>query len=433
MTEPVIIVGAGIAGLVCAIELQRAGVPVTVFEQANDVGGRVRSTRRDGFVLDHGFQVLFTAYPTLNRYLDASALAYRPFVPGAMISRNGRAALVGDAWRDPSLLLDTLLASVMSLGDKMRLLALRQHARGLSLDECFAGPHAAVSTRIFLQQRGFSEAAISGFFAPFYGGILLDRTLSTSASILLFTFRMLAEGDTVVPAAGIGAIAAHLAAQLASGTVHIARRVERVLVDGGRASGVVTSDGVVHAASQVVLATEAPATAQLAQSVGLTLSLPTESRGCTTLYYTAARTPIPGRALWLNADQNAVVSHAITLTDVAPEYSASGRPLIAATCLGEAAALDDATLDARARSELLRLHGAPAGETQLERVAIWRVPYAQFAQPPGWWATRPQTATALPGLLLAGEALHSSSLEGAARGGVAAAAAATSALRSAHP
>lgn len=197
--------------------------------------------------------------------------------------------------------------------------------------------------------------------------------------------------------------------------------------------GVVTSDGVVHAASQVVLATEAPATAQLAQSVGLTLSLPTESRGCTTLYYTAARTPIPGRALWLNADQNAVVSHAITLTDVAPEYSASGRPLIAATCLGEAAALDDATLDARARSELLRLHGAPAGETQLERVAIWRVPYAQFAQPPGWWATRPQTATALPGLLLAGEALHSSSLEGAARGGVAAAAAATSALRSAHP
>ncbi len=426
MTEPVIIVGAGIAGLVCAIELQRAGVPVKVFEQANEVGGRVRSTVQDGFVLDHGFQVLFTAYPTLNRYLDASVLAYRPFLPGAMISRNGRAALVGDAWRDPSLLLDTLLASVISLGDKMRLLALRQHARGLSLEECFTGPHAALSTRTFLQQRGFSEAAISGFFAPFYGGILLDRTLSTSASILLFTFRMLAEGDTVVPAAGIGAISAHLAAQLAPGTVHSSRRVERVLVDGGRASGVVTSDGAVHAASHVVLATEAPATARLVQSVGLSLALPTESRGCTTLYYTAARTPIPGRALWLNADPDAVVSHAITLTDVAPEYSASGRPLIAATCLGEAAALDDATLDARAQSELLRLHGAPAGETRLERVAIWRVPYAQFAQPPGWWATRPQAATAVPGLYLAGEALHSSSLEGAARGGVAAAAAVSS-------
>jgi phytoene dehydrogenase-like protein len=427
MSEPVIIVGAGIAGLVCAIELQRAGVPVKVLEQADDVGGRVRSTMQDGFVLDHGFQVLFTAYPTLNRYLDASALAYRPFLPGAMISRNGRAALVGDAWRDPSLLLDTLLASVISLGDKMRLLALRQHARGLSLDDCFTGPHAALSTRAFLQQRGFSEAAISGFFAPFYGGILLDRTLSTSASILLFTFRMLAEGDTVVPAAGIGAISAHLAAQLAPGTVHTTRRVERVLVEGGRASGVVTSDGAVHAASQVVLATEVPATARLAQSVGVSLTLPTESRGCTTLYYTAARTPIPGRALWLNADQNAVVSHAITLTDVAPEYSRSGRPLIAATCLGEKATLDDATLDARAQSELLRLHGAPANETRLERLAIWRVPYAQFAQPPGWWAGRPQATTPCPGLFLAGEMLHSSSLEGAARGAVAAASAVTSA------
>jgi len=427
MSEPVIIVGAGIAGLVCAIELQRAGVPVKVFEQADDVGGRVRSTVQDGFVLDHGFQVLFTAYPTLNRYLDASVLTYRPFLPGAMISRNGRAALVGDAWRDPSLLLDTLLASVISLGDKMRLLALRQHARGLSLDECFTGPHAALSTRVFLQQRGFSEAAINGFFAPFYGGILLDRTLSTSASILLFTFRMLAEGDTVVPAAGIGAISAHLAKQLAPGTVYTSHRVERVLVDAGRASGVVTRDGSVHAASQVVLATETPAAARLAQSVGVSLALPTESRGCTTLYYTAARTPIPGRALWLNADVDAVVSHAITLTDVAPEYSRSGCPLIAATCLGETATLDDATLDARAQSELLRLHGAPASETRLERLAIWRVPYAQFAQPPGWWAGRPQATTPCPGLFLAGEMLHSSSLEGAARGAAAAASAVTSA------
>jgi protoporphyrinogen oxidase len=182
-------------------------------------------------------------------------------------------------------------------------------------------------------------------------------------------------------------------------------------------TGVRLGDDTVLEADQVVLATDAPAAAVLARSVGLTLPEPVGARGCTTLYYTARTTPIPGKALWLNANNDAVISHAVTLTDVAPEYAADGRTLIAATAVGAPADFDDATLDAAARRELARMGNVREEQSGLERVALWRVPYSQFAQAPGWREHRPSIACGIPGLWRASETLHSSSLEGAARGG----------------
>jgi len=421
-SNPVVVVGAGIAGLICAIELHRAGRPVVVLEAESDVGGRVRSSVIDGVVIDHGFQVLFTAYPTLGAYLNMGALQLRNFQPAARIVRDGRVSLIGDALRDPALLLDTVLARAVSLGDKLRLLALRRFAQQLSIDDCFGARFAAVSTRTFLESRGFGSAVIDGFFAPFYGGILLDRTLSTSASVLLFTFKMLSEGSTAVPSLGMGAISAQLAAQLPRGSIRVGERVRRVDVKDGRVSGVTLEDGTAFEAHDVVLATEPPAAAQLASTVGLTLMVPAGARGCTTMYYTTESSPLPGKALWLNADPGAVISHAVTLTDVAPEY-AIGQSLIAATALGDGATLSDDALDVAARREISMMaaaHGDAASGT-LTRLAVWRVPYAQFAQPPGWREQRPTIACGIPGLWRASEVLHSSSLEGAARGGQSAA------------
>lgn len=415
--KPIVIIGAGVAGLVAAIELQAAGRSVVVLDAAPEVGGRVRTTVRDGLVIDHGFQVLFTAYPTLRRYLDFDCLALRKFLPAARIARDGQVSLSGDALADPGLLLDTIFARAIGVGDKLRLLALRRFAQQLSIDDCFGARFASISTRDFLTARGFGAPVIDGFFAPFYGGILLDRTLATSASILLFTFKMLADGDTVVPAGGIGALTQQMAARLVAGTVRTNCAVRALVVVNERVTGVRLHDDTELEAAQVVLATDAPAAAALARTAGLTLPEPSGARGCTTLYYTARTSPIPGKALWLNANTNAVVSHAVTLTDVAPEYASNGRTLIAATSVGAAADLDDATLDAAARAELAAMGKVPPAALALDRVALWRVPYSQYEQAPGWREHRPSIACGMQGLWRASETLHSSSLEGAARGG----------------
>ncbi len=52
---------------------------------------------------------------------------------------------------------------------------------------------------------------IHRFFRPFFGGILLDGELKTSSRMFEFVFKMLSEGDTSVPARGMGAIPAQIA------------------------------------------------------------------------------------------------------------------------------------------------------------------------------------------------------------------------------
>jgi predicted NAD/FAD-dependent oxidoreductase len=58
----VVVVGAGIAGLMCARQLTSAGVGVVVVDKGRGVGGRMATRRFGGAVFDHGAQY-FTARP----------------------------------------------------------------------------------------------------------------------------------------------------------------------------------------------------------------------------------------------------------------------------------------------------------------------------------------------------------------------------------
>ncbi len=100
-TPRVVVVGGGLAGLVAARHLAAGGVDVTLTERRPSVGGRVRTTVRDGYQFDDGFQVLFTAYPAVRRELDLEALDLRPFAPGATIARDGHRSPLVDPLRVP--------------------------------------------------------------------------------------------------------------------------------------------------------------------------------------------------------------------------------------------------------------------------------------------------------------------------------------------
>ena len=97
----VVIVGAGLAGLSCARHLAKSQVSFVVIEADERIGGRLKTDPIDGFTLNHGFQVLQTAYPEARRQLDYDLLELKAFAAGAMIRVAGKFYRISDPRRCP--------------------------------------------------------------------------------------------------------------------------------------------------------------------------------------------------------------------------------------------------------------------------------------------------------------------------------------------
>lgn len=399
----VIVVGAGLAGLTCAKVLAEGGEEVVLFEASDGVGGRVRTDEKDGFLLDRGFQVYFTAYPAARRHLDHEKLNLRKFDPGAVVCRPGERSVLSDPRRDPSAIIPSLLSDVATLGDKVRTLRLAYDAISISAEAVSEVPGEDRSSQEYLRGFGFSEEFIDDFFRPFYGGIFLDRSLGTSARVLRFTFKMLANGETVVPARGMGEIPKQLASHLPEGVVNLNTPVERLLYEGDRTgdrvSGVEAA-GEEHEADAVVVATDAPVTEEIAGE-----RMPEGSLGQLCIYYAGGG--IGGKKISLNAKDGGFLNNVVQISNVSEDYAPDGQDLVCAVALG-GMDLPDEEVYRKGTEDITRWYP----EADLRPLAVYRIPYAQFSQPPGVHRHLPQNHAKSPGLVLAGEYTEDSSING---------------------
>jgi phytoene dehydrogenase-like protein len=410
--ESVVVAGAGLAGLVAARRLAAAGADVTVYEDRSSVGGRVRTETRDGFTLDRGFQVLFTAYPAVRRELDLPPLELRYFTPGAVIARPGSRSVLSDPFRDPRALLSSIRTDEVTLTDKARTLLLRQHVSTRDEAEIFASPDRSI--RSYLREWGFSEAYIRNFVAPFYGGITLDRSLSTSKRVFEYTFKSLSEGRIAVPAAGIGAIPEQLADRARSNgaSIHTDEPVESI-TDRGDGVVVGTGSGTVEADAAIV-ATDPKEALRL---TGVD-AVPTDARGCVTQHYRLpeASAPTTRRKLLLNAGDPSP-NTVVPISEVAPEYAPEGEALFNATFLDDAA--QHRSAESLAEETRLTLEAwYPEQEfPELEPVRTHRIEFAQFDQPPGVHDSLPGCRAPGGRTYLAGDSTAWSAIQGAMRSG----------------
>jgi phytoene dehydrogenase-like protein len=411
----VLIVGAGLAGLACARRLAQAGVRFRLLEASDGVGGRVRTDALDGFLLDRGFQVLLTAYPEAQAVLDYPALKLHAFLPGALVRYHGRFYHLGDPWRDRASLWPTLLAPVPRWSDYWRLLRLRRDVLGKSLEEIFAAPETTVLEA--LRKRRFSRRFIDYFFRPWIGGAMLDTSLSGSSRMFEFMFRMFALGDAAVPAAGMGAIPAQLAASLPDGTLQLQQRVEAVEEGAVRLAG-----GDRIPAKAIVVAAEGSEAARLLR---LEKAVPWRSVWC--LYFSCREAPVEEPLLVLSGGGRGPITNLAVMSLIAPAYAPAGQHLISASVIGYEQR-DPGSLLSAVRAQARRWFGAAAEEWRfLRHYHIERALPALLPLEPG---AAPRIA---PGVYACGDWRATPSINGALESGRLAAEAVLEDLRVAAP
>jgi len=412
MSRSVVVVGGGLAGLVAARHLAEEGADVTVYEQRDTVGGRVRSRQVEGCTLDYGFQVLFTTYPAVRRELDLDALDLRTFKPGAVIARPGQRSVLSDPLRDPKATVESLLNTEVPLSDKLRTLALRRDLGVRDYESLFERSDASI--RQYLREWGFSERYLANFVAPFYGGITLDRSLASSKRVFEYTFKSLSDGQTALPAGGMGEVTRQLAARAETAGVTIETNHAVNELTRKRRHVVVDTDEDRRAVDAVVVATPPTVAARLTGND----DIPTDGIGCVTQYYRLPGGPPlnTGKRILLNAG-GTKPNTIVPISEVAPEYASGDDLLLNATFLDESLFDTSSKELAATTREVLESWYPERSFESLELLETDRIPFAQFAQPPGIHDSLPDVRDGGRRTYLAGEYTEWSSIQGAMKSG----------------
>jgi len=405
-----IIVGAGLAGLACARELSKAGRSVLVCEAGDRAGGRVATDVLEGFRIDRGFQVYLEGYQEGRRQLDLAALRFGWFEPGALVVDGGRLREVSDPWRRPLAAVKSLLSGTVGIADGLRTARLRsallKEFRAGRLDPQLPVASGERSTRDRLVASGFSDAFIARFFAPFFGGVFLEHGLDTSDAIFGFTFAMFALGRAGLPAGGMGAIPAQLAATLPTGSLRLGARVESIAL-----GNVTLAGGERLSARSIVVATDAEVAARLVPGL---VSTPRRWKATRMLAFAAPQSPLDRPILVVGTDPRGAIDNLSVPSDVAADYAPAGASLVLVTVRPECTLSDtDSVLAVKREATQLLGAGAQAWR-HLETV---HVPKSLPEETLAARRLRPASPRVAEGFFVAGDWCTSASINGALASG----------------
>ncbi len=409
----VVVVGAGLAGLSCALSLQSTGMNVALLEASSAPGGRVQTDNVEGFLLDRGFQVMLTAYPEGKRLLDYQTLDWKKFKPGALVWHGGRFHRFSDPFRNLVAGALFLFDGIVPFSDKLHVASLRARAQQGTLEALFARPEK--TTRDYLQAFPFSPAMIDRFFEPFFGGVFLEKELVTSSRFFEFLFRMFSIGDTAVPAAGMQQIPLQLAARLKPGTLETGAKVTRISGASNAFQVEVEGKEPLQAAAVVLAISGKDANPLLSGVGGWSVPEVRAWNSTTAFCYAARAAPVDEPIILLNGEGRSAgpVNNVAVMSAVSPQYAPPGEHLVVASVVGEAPQDQQGLqrLEQSVRTHLAKWFGASVSTWRM--LKAYPLTYALPQQRHAEWEQNPVRLAETGGIYMCGDYRETASIQGA--------------------
>ncbi len=378
MSNPVVVIGAGLAGLSAAIQLQKAGREVVVLEAAERAGGRVQSDQIDGFICDRGFQLINAKYPELAAFDILDELDFRFADRAINIAVDGRLHRLGDPRKYPFSLFDSTTGLIV---EKLALL------KALS-----GKPAAELSIAQYLVNAGLGRS-FDRVLAPFLRGVFLTDLTNISAPAGLEIIKTFVAGKPGLPSHGAGVLTQAIAKRI--GDLRLSVRVESL-----KTGLVKTSNGEIQA-SEIIVATDSTTAAQL-----LDLGSVPKLAGCTTWYHSAPLAPVSHGQLIVDGQNRGAVINTLVISNFIPKYAPIGRNLISATT-------DTGITESEVRRHLATLYGCDNRDWEL--IAKYEIPAALPIGAKG--LAQPIQSRVREGIYLAGDGQVSPSQNGALKSG----------------
>ena len=378
MNKPIVVIGAGLAGMNAAIQIQKAGREVIVLEANERPGGRVQSDLIDGFTCDRGFQLINAKYSELVALDILRELDFRFADRAINVSIDDQLHRLGDP--------------------RVYFVSVFDHATGSLLNKCallkvlVGRPSSKLSIQDYLSASGLGKT-YDRVLRPFLRGVYLTDLNNISAPAGLEIIKTFISGQPGLPSRGVGALSAAMASQ-----VHDLRL--GVTVNAIKTGSLATSSGEIEA-SEIIVATDSTTAAQL-----LDIGTVSKLAGCTTWYHIAPSAPVAHGQLIVDGENRGAVINTLVISNFISEYAPSGKHLISTTT-------DTGVTESEVRRHLATIYNCDNRDWEL--IAKYEIP---AALPIGAKAiTQPIQSFVHEGIYLAGDGQVGPSQNGALKSG----------------